>query len=79
MLEDKRWKRKGADRYWAYCSKRCIWNGENAIDFRWSDEQEGDEEDIVLANFIESMQKQTDQEIIKKSSRMIVWCLRSRT
>ena len=37
---------------------------ENAIDFRWSDvKEEGDEEDIALANFSESLQKQTDEEI----------------
>ena len=37
-------------------------NNENAIDFRWSDVKEEDEEDIALANFIESLQKQTDEE-----------------
>ena len=71
-------KRKGVDRYWVYWAKRCIWNGENAFNFRWSNVTEGDEEDIALANFIESMQKQTDEDILK-SSWMIVWCLRSRT
>ena len=29
--------------------------------FRWLDVQEEDEEDIALANFIESLQKQTDE------------------
>ena len=58
----KRWKRKGADRYWVYWSKRRSWNDENAIDFRWSDVKEEDEEDTALANFIESLQKQTDEE-----------------
>ena len=33
-------------------------NDENAIDFKWSDEQEEDEKDIALANFIESLQKE---------------------
>ena len=33
------------------------------IDFRLSDVQEDDEEDIVLANFFESLQKQTDEEV----------------
>ena len=42
------------------------YNNENAIDFRLSDVQEEDEEDIVLANFIESLQKQTDEEIFQK-------------
>ena len=32
-------------------------NDENAIDFKWSDVQEEDEEDIALANFIKSLQK----------------------
>ena len=44
-------------------SKSWAWNYENAIDFRWSDVQEEDEEDIALANFIECLQKQTDEEI----------------
>ena len=34
------------------------YNDENAIDLRWSDEKE-EEEDIALANFVESLQKQT--------------------
>ena len=42
------------------------YNDENAIDFKWSDVQEEDEEGIALANFIESLQKQTDQEIFTK-------------
>ena len=53
--------RKGADRYWVYWSKRRSWNDENAIDFKWSDVKE-DEKDTALANFIESLQKQTDEE-----------------
>ena len=32
-------------------------NDENMIDFRWSDVQEEDEEDIAEANLIESLQK----------------------
>ena len=40
------------------------YNDENAFEFRWSDiQEEEDEEDIALANFIESLQKQTDEEI----------------
>ena len=44
-------------------NKKLILNDENAIDFRWSGAQEGDEEDIALVNFIESLRKQTDEEI----------------
>ena len=33
------------------------YNDENAIDFKWSDVKEEDEEDIALANLIESLQK----------------------
>ena len=36
-------------------------NNENAIFFKWSDVQEEDEEDIIKVNFIESLQKQTDE------------------
>ena len=47
--------------------KSDLYNDENAIDFRWSDVKEEDEKDITLANFIESLQKQTDEEnFIKK-------------
>ena len=42
------------------------YNDENSIDFRWSDVQEEGEEDIALANFIESLQKQTNEEIFIK-------------
>ena len=42
------------------------YNDENAIDFKWSGVQEEDEEDIALANFIENLQKQTDEEIFSK-------------
>ena len=37
------------------------YNDENAIDFRWSDVKE-DEEDIALANFNKNLQKQADEE-----------------
>ena len=56
---------EGADWYWVYWAKSWSWNDENAIDFRWSDVIKEDEEDIVLANFIESLQKQTDEKIKK--------------
>ena len=42
------------------------YNDENAFAFKWSDVKEEDEEDIVLAYFIESLQKQTDEEIFQK-------------
>ena len=42
------------------------YNDENAIEFRWSEVQEEDEEDIALANLIESLQKQTDEENFTK-------------
>ena len=48
------------------------YNDENAIDFRLSNVQEEDEEDIVLTNFIENLQKQTDEENFQKSNWMIV-------
>ena len=38
------------------------YNDENAIDFRWSDVKEENEIDIALTSFIESLQKQTDEE-----------------
>ena len=41
------------------------YNDENAVDFKWPDEQE-DEEDIALANFNQSLQKQTDEENLEK-------------
>ena len=47
-------------------NKNRSWNDENVIDFKWSDVQEEDEEDIALANFIESLQKQTNEEIYFK-------------
>ena len=40
-------------------------NDEIAIDFRWSNVKE-DEEDIVLANLIESLQKHADDENFPK-------------
>ena len=40
-------------------------NDENAVDFKWPDVQK-DEEDISLANFNQSLQKQTDEENLEK-------------
>ena len=45
----------------------------NAINFRWSNVQREDEEDIAKANFIESWQKQADLEIFIKSYWRILW------
>ena len=42
------------------------YNDENSIDSKWSDLTEEDEENIVLANFSESLQKQVDEEIFPK-------------
>ena len=36
----------------------------NGIDFKWSGVKE-EEEDVALTNFIENLQKQTDEEIFK--------------
>ena len=33
--------------YWVYWAKSWSWSDENAIDFRLSDEQEEDDEDIA--------------------------------
>ena len=46
-------------------SKSWSWNLENAIDFKWSDVQE-DEEDIAKTYLSESLQKQADEEIYPK-------------
>ena len=43
------------------------YNDENAIDSKWSNLTEEDEEDIALANFIESLnKKQTDEKFFPK-------------
>ena len=47
--------------------KTVPYNDENSIGSKWSDLTEEDEEDIALANFIESLKKkQTDEEIFPK-------------
>ena len=46
--------------------KKDPYNDENAIDFKWPGVQEEDEEDIALVNFIENLQKQTDDENFQK-------------
>ena len=50
----------------ACITKNWSWNDQNAIAFKWSDVQEEDKKDIALANFIESLQKQTVEEIFQK-------------
>ena len=45
------------------------YNDENFIESKWSDVTEEDEEDIALANFIESLKKkQTDEKLFQKSN-----------
>ena len=51
-----------------YRTKSRSWNNENAIDFNRSSVKEEDEEDIALVNLIDSLQKQTDEEIFPKSN-----------
>ena len=46
--------------------KTVLYNDENAIDSKWSDLTEEDDEEIALANFIESLQNQTDEKIFPK-------------
>ena len=46
--------------------KKDHYNDENFIDSKWSDVKEEVEEDIALANLIESLQKQTDEEVFPK-------------
>ena len=58
-------KRKRNQLILSLLSKKDPYNDKNAIDFKWSYVQEQDEEDIALANFIESLQKQIDEEIKK--------------
>ena len=52
--------REGTNWFWVFRTKSWSWNYENTIDFKLSDVKEEDEEDVALANFIESLQKQTD-------------------
>ena len=48
------------------------YNDENSIGSKWSDLTEEDEEDIALANFIESLHKQTDEKFfLKKVTRWL--------
>ena len=46
--------------------KTGTYNDENDFDFKWSGEKE-EEEDIALANFNESLQRQADEKILSKN------------
>ena len=48
------------------------YNDENGFDFKWSDVQEEDEEDIALANFIEIYKSKLIKNFFQKSNWMIV-------
>ena len=48
------------------------YNDENAIDSKWSDLTEEDEEDIALTYFIESLQMQTDEEIFQQKKNWMI-------
>ena len=60
--------------YCVYRTKIDPENNQIAIDFRWSDAQE-DEEDIALANLHWKLQKLADEKFSKK----VIWWLRYRT
>ena len=59
-------KKEGNNWFWAYWAKTDPYNDENVIEFKWSDVTEENGEDIALANFIESLHKQADEEIFPK-------------
>ena len=48
--------------------KKQNYNEENSIDSKWSDLTEEDEEDVALANFIESLKKNWWENFSKKSN-----------
>ena len=60
--------REGTNWSRVFRTKSWSWNHENAIDFKLSDVKEEDEEDVALANFTESLQKQSDEENFQKSN-----------
>ena len=53
--------------------KKDPYNDENSIDSKWSDLTEEDEEDIALANFIESLKKKANwwENFSKKVTRWL--------
>ena len=59
-MEENNWEEKVVINFEFTEQKTGLKNDENVIDFRWSDVQEKDEEDIVNANFIECWQKQAN-------------------
>ena len=52
-------------------NKNRSWNDENAIDFKWSDAKEEDEEDITLANLIENYKSKMIRIFFQKSNWVI--------
>ena len=46
--------------------KADLENDKNAIDFRWSDEQMEDQEDIAQTHLIESLHKQANEKNYRK-------------
>ena len=52
------------------------YNDENSIDSKWSDLSEEDEEDVALANFIESLNK---SKLMRKFSKEVNRWLKYRT
>ena len=71
------WRREGINWYWVYWAKIWSKNDENAIDFKWSDVQGEDEEDIAKVNFNDNFQNQVDEENFpQKNNWRIVWLLR---
>ena len=65
---------KGANWNWVYLAQNWSWNEQNNIDLRWSGVQE-DEEDIALANFIESLQKQANEKFFQKNYSRIFFMI----
>ena len=57
-----KWRKEEENWYWIYWANSFSNNSEHAIDFKLSDVQQEDEEDIRKANFIDSFQKQADSE-----------------
>ena len=57
-------KKRKVNWYLDYWTKRSSWNDENAIDYRLSDVQEEDLEDIALANFIENYKSKLMRKIL---------------
>ena len=63
--------REVANLYWVDWAKLWSWNDENVIDFRWSDVQVEDEEDITLGNFIKNYKNKQMRKVFAKINLMI--------